>query len=79
MNSEFYDYDMQQLLNYMKKGDPDMNKVCFFVKNENQDLSRMDTSGLNVEYILKPLDPAEVLSAVERGVFGRFQFTRNGE
>ena len=56
-----------------------MKKVCFFVKNENQDISRMDTRGLNVEYILKPLDPAEVLSAVERGVFGRFQFTRNGE
>lgn len=78
MNMEFYDQDMQGLLNYMKKSDPEKKKVCFFVKNANQEIYA-DTKGLNVEYILKPFDPAEVLDRVEKEVLGRFQYFRNGD
>lgn len=78
MNGEFFDYNMQNLLEYMKKSDPEKKKVCFFVKNANQEI-HCDAKGLNVEYILKPFDPAEVLERVEKEVLGRFQYFGNGE
>ena len=69
LNTEFLDGDMQTLLNRMKKDDLERKKTCFFVKNVHQDIT-YDTKGLNVEYILKPFDPQEVLRRVEHVVLG---------
>lgn len=69
LNTELFDKDMQELLNRMKKYDLERDKVCFFVKNKDQDIN-FDIKGLNVEYILKPFEPAEVLKRVEKEVLG---------
>ncbi len=69
LNTEMFDHDMQDLLNRMKRYDLQQNKTCFFVKNVNQEVN-LDTRGLNVEYILKPFEPAEVLKRVERALLG---------
>lgn len=74
LNVEMYDHDMQELLNQMKKLDVERKKVCFLVKNKNQEVN-LDIKGLNVEYIFKPFDPSEVLKRVEKEVLGeRFGF-----
>jgi diguanylate cyclase (GGDEF)-like protein len=74
LNVEMYDHDMQELLNQMKKHDVERKKVCFLVKNKNQEVN-LDIKGLNVEYIFKPFDPSEVLKRVEKEVLGeRFGF-----
>ena len=58
---------VQELLDLLKAYDKADERVLFLVMNKNQKLN-YDVEGLNVEYITKPIDTAEVLRRVKEKV-----------